>query len=671
MSERGGDGPLRALFGVTIAGRLLRWFLTLSVLPVVVVLLITDWMSGDAVRRMRLESLAAIAEQKCDRLHDHARERIRTVRALGVSPGVNDALRRLTERDRSVATLADLAFLESLASAYRSPDVMMIGPDLQILCSTADPLRAGQSLRDGRWRDGPLARAVDRARMLMHPDVSEPMEPDSGGPVTIYAVGPVIENRAVRGYLALQLDPRELEAIVLDETGLGASGMTLCAAVIGGELVLTTPTRFDPQAAFRARVPMGGRRLARLQEAARGMDFVGASLDLEGRPVLGAWTHVPALRWGLATIMSQEEALSLAARQRTVTMIIAGIGAVPAAFIAWSVARSLSRPLVRAVRASERLAEGDLASVIEPIGRGEPRRLLESMRSAVRSLAALLGRLRAGARELDRTAAEIRRTAKDQEEVAQGFGASATQVAAAVTEMTGTGRELAGTMSVVAEAAGNAAAAAGRGREGLAELDARARSLRDATDGVARRLATIRERATAINAVVTTITRVADRTNLLSINAALEAEKAGRSGVGFQVVAREINRLSEQTAEATTDIERIVAEMQESVAEGVDEMGRFSRVMEESAATSSQIAGRLSEVISLVEDLQRRFRSVAEGVEAQSIGTRQIAEAMTQLSDGARRTIAAVQAFVAASEQLERSAKSLDADVARFKLPEG
>lgn len=661
----------RIVLGETIAGRLLRWFVIISVAPVLVVLFVTWWIAQERVESMHMGSLAAIAELKADRLHGYARRRIQVVTALGISPGINETVRRLGD-PASTPDVRDeqIAYLHTLASVYDAPDVLVISLDGTILHSTGEPWLIRQSLETGPLRESALARAVDRARMLMQAEVSEPEAPRPGQLPMVYVVGPIIKGLTLVGFLAFELSSSTIDEVLLDATGLGETGQTTCAAILGADLVVTAPTRFDPDAAFNVRVPVGSRRLEQLQEAVRGADVVGRGEDELGRAVIGAWKHVAPFHWGLGVTMQEAEVFALAKRQQLAAFAVAIAAIIPAAFVAYTVARSLSRPIERAASASERLAGGDLATPIEPIGRGEPRRLLESMKSSVGTLGALLGRLRRSAAELEQTAGEIRRTSAEQEDVAQGFGASATEVAAAVTEMTGTGRELAGTMGLVAEAAENAAAAAGRGREGLAELDGRTRLLRDATEGVARRLETIRERAVAINTVVTTITRVADQTNLLSINAALEAEKAGRYGLGFQVVAREINRLSEQTGEATTDIERIVAEMQDAVAEGVGEMDRFSHVMEESAATTEEIGGRLSEIIGLVEDLKERFGRVAEGMDAQSIGTKQISEAMNQLSDGARRTIAAVRSFVAAGEQLERSAKALDQDVSRFKLPE-
>src|SRR3974390_3437909 len=107
-------------------------------------------------------------------------------------------------------------------------------------------------------------------------------------------------------------------------------------------------------------------------------------------------------------------------------------------------------------------------------------------------------------------------------------------------------------------------------------MDRTMRQLAESTGSIGSKLSVISENANGITLMVTTITKVADQTNLLSINAAIEAEKAGEAGRGFLVVAREIRRLADQTAVATLDIEQMVRHMQSAVSSGVMEMDRFS-----------------------------------------------------------------------------------------------
>src|SRR5687768_10090136 len=146
------------------------------------------------------------------------------------------------------------------------------------------------------------------------------------------------------------------------------------------------------------------------------------------------------------------------------------------------------------------------------------------------------------------------------------------------------------------------------------------------------KLAVLNEKAGNINQVVTTITKVADQTNLLSLNAAIEAEKAGEYGRGFAVVATEIRRLADQTAVATYDIEQMVKEMQSAVSAGVMGMDKFSEEVRRGVEEVRQVSTQLVQIIQQVQSLTPRFETVNDGMEAQTTSAQQISEALRQLS---------------------------------------
>ena len=168
--------------------------------------------------------------------------------------------------------------------------------------------------------------------------------------------------------------------------------------------------------------------------------------------------------------------------------------------------------------------------------------------------------------------------------------------------------------------------------------------------------------------MVTTITKVADQTNLLSINAAIEAEKAGEYGLGFLVVAREIRRLADQTAVATLDIERMVKEMQYSVSAGVMEMDKFSDQVRQGVGEVRNISEQLGHIIADVQTLSVRFEQVNEGMRAQSQGAEQIREAMVRLNEAANQTALSLQEFNKANDHLRDAVGELKEEVSRFKL---
>src|SRR5579871_978526 len=174
-------------------------------------------------------------------------------------------------------------------------------------------------------------------------------------------------------------------------------------------------------------------------------------------------------------------------------------------------------------------------------------------------------------------------------------------------------------MKEVADVAEQTAVRAASGQEGLTRMGATMRQVLEASASINARLAVLNEKTGNINTVVTTITKVADQTNLLSLNAAIEAEKAGEYGRGFAVVATEIRRLADQTATATYDIEQMVKEMQSAVAAGVMGMDKFSEEVRRGVEVVGQVSVELAQIIDQVQTLTPRFEMVGEGMEAQSV----------------------------------------------------
>jgi methyl-accepting chemotaxis protein WspA len=190
----------------------------------------------------------------------------------------------------------------------------------------------------------------------------------------------------------------------------------------------------------------------------------------------------------------------------------------------------------------------------------------------------------------------------------------------------------------------------------------------EAAGSINAKLAVLNERAGNINQVVTTITKVADQTNLLSLNAAIEAEKAGEYGRGFAAVAAEIRRLADQTAVATYDIEQMVKEIQSAVSAGVMGMDKFSEEVRRGMQDVQQISGQLSQIIQQVQTLAPRFEMVNEGMQAQATGAEQISEALLQLTDAAQQTVDSLGQSTMAIEELNQVSGNLQSGVARFKL---
>jgi methyl-accepting chemotaxis protein len=260
---------------------------------------------------------------------------------------------------------------------------------------------------------------------------------------------------------------------------------------------------------------------------------------------------------------------------------------------------------------------------------------------------------------LTSNATSIASSARQQASNVANINTSGNEIATAVNQISATSKELLRAMEQLAEDAEKTSTVATEGSRGLKGLGSSMESLSSATHTITDKLTTIRAKANKINSVVTAITKVADQTNLLSLNAAIEAEKAGEGGAGFAVVAREIRRLADQSALASMEIEQMVEAMQEAVSSGVAQTRELTEAMEQGIHASESISGQFGDIIQRVESMVPRYEAVHEGMQNQSEGAQQISEAMWQLTEMGRQTSESVDEMNGVSLQLHEAVRIL------------
>ncbi len=283
-------------------------------------------------------------------------------------------------------------------------------------------------------------------------------------------------------------------------------------------------------------------------------------------------------------------------------------------------------------------------------------------------LTALVSQAQKSSARVATSVTEIAATARQQQATAAETAATTTEIGATSREIHATSRDLVRTMNEVSVVSEQTSALAGSGQAGLTRMGDTMQNVMDAAGSVSAKLAILNEKAGNINQVVTTITKVADQTNLLSLNAAIEAEKAGEHGRGFSVVATEIRRLADQTAVATYDIEVMVKEIQSAVAAGVMGMDKFSDQVRRGMQDVQTAGSQLSQIIAQVQALAPRFQIVNEGMQAQASSAEQINQALVQLSEAAQQTVESLQQSSQAIDELNVVSNELRNGVSRFKV---
>jgi methyl-accepting chemotaxis protein WspA len=357
-----------------------------------------------------------------------------------------------------------------------------------------------------------------------------------------------------------------------------------------------------------------------------------------------------------------------AAQARVGDLMTLGIGLAVALFCAYFLLRAITRPLGRLVSVLDVMRTGNLSGRLIVDRGDEFGTLATGFNRMTDELAGLVGQVQASGLKVDASITEIAATAREQQATATEIATTTTQIGATSREISATSKELVGTMHDVAAVAEQSAVLAGQGQSGLTHMEDTMQRVMDAAGSINAKLSVLSEKAGNISQVVTTITRVADQTNLLSLNAAIEAEKAGEYGRGFAVVATEIRRLADQTAVATYDIDQMVKEIQSAVVAGVMGMDKFSEEVRRGIREVQQVGGQLTQVIQQVQALAPRVESVNDGMQAQASGAEQITQALTQLGEAAQQTVDSLRQSGQAIDELNRVAIGLRGGVSRFTL---
>jgi methyl-accepting chemotaxis protein/ABC-type amino acid transport substrate-binding protein len=272
--------------------------------------------------------------------------------------------------------------------------------------------------------------------------------------------------------------------------------------------------------------------------------------------------------------------------------------------------------------------------------------------------------------EVTRGATRIAGSARQQADTAATFESSAAHAATAVQAIARTLEALLQSVEGINRVARQTTERAEAGREQLQQLDGVMRVMADANLRMGERVQRVKKSAEKIKLATVMMVKVVDQTNLLSVNSAIEAEKAGEHGRGFRVVSGEIQRLADQSADATLQIEEIVRDMQLGVDEAVHEAEETRTQVGEGVEQAAQIGEELRGIMQEVGQLSARFEEIRRLVSEQSSGTEAIERSIRQVHDGAEAVSSSSRDFSAVADHLQKAIDSLRTDVSTLRKPE-
>ncbi|MDR8364591.1 methyl-accepting chemotaxis protein [Pseudomonas sp. JL3] len=350
----------------------------------------------------------------------------------------------------------------------------------------------------------------------------------------------------------------------------------------------------------------------------------------------------------------------------TVTLLVIATGLT--LLFAWLLTNSITKPIANALSAAEEIAEGNLTRPITVDGEDEAGRLLAAMAKMQEKLRDTLQRISGSATQLASAAEELNSVTDESARGLTQQNNEIEQAATAVNEMTSAVEEVARNAVSTSEASKNATTSAGDGRDLVQETVSAIERMSADVQSTANLIGDLANESRDIGKVLDVIRGLADQTNLLALNAAIEAARAGEAGRGFAVVADEVRALAHRTQQSTSEIERMIGSIQSGTEHAVDSM-RNSTERAESTLNIARGAGMsLDTINSAIVEINERNLVIASAAEEQAQVAREVDRNLVNIRDLSVQSATGANQTSAASNELSRLALDLNNMVGRFSL---
>ena len=330
--------------------------------------------------------------------------------------------------------------------------------------------------------------------------------------------------------------------------------------------------------------------------------------------------------------------------------------------------RSITQPIAQALEAAEAIAEGNLTRPIKVDGSDEAGRLLQAMAKMQGKLRDTLQRISGSATQLASAAEELNCVTDESAKGLTQQNNEIEQAATAVNEMTSAVEEVARNAVSTSEASKNATASAGDGRDLVLETVSAIERMSGDVQSTATLIGNLAAESRDIGKVLDVIRGLTDQTNLLALNAAIEAARAGEAGRGFAVVADEVRALAHRTQQSTSEIERMIGSIQGGTEQAVDSM-RNSTERAESTLNIAKGAGlALDTINTAIVEINERNLVIASAAEEQAQVAREVDRNLVNIRDLSVQSATGASQTSSASNELSRLAVDLNSMVSRFSL---
>lgn len=665
--------------------KLLASFLVLSIPPLIVLLWISLQSASSSLEKIAIDKIEAVRSLKLQQIDSFFSALENELSLVKSDSQISQSLSELvdayasTNSTDSAQWLALKQHIQPVADAVISAtgwyDMFFISPDGHIVYSQAGESDVGMSLIND-LSESSFGKIFSKAKNAGQIDFMlsdfQPYSPSNGKPAA-FMLTSISQNEMLQGYLALQIPLERINQIMQQREGMGETGESY---LVGTDKRMRSDSFLDPnnrtvERSFAGNLANNGIDTEAVEAALSNTTDTRTLTDYNGNKVLSAFAPFSYgdIQWALIVEIDEAEALQAVNELWEKGIIALVVTMIIVVLLGTIIAKNASKTvdnIGRIARIADGIANGDLTQDIEVTQNDEVGKLEGSMRTMVEKLRSMIDGISGAAETLSAAAEEMSNTTNQISSTINNQQVATDSVASAVTQMTASIEDVSRNTNNAAEAAQNTSKKMLQSKQEVSGVVVEVSNMEGQLKNTVELIEELKSEATEISGILDVIKGIADQTNLLALNAAIEAARAGEQGRGFAVVADEVRTLAMNTQQSTGKIEDMIKKLQAGSTNSVEAMQAGVQQTELIVGNVNETAEVIKNSQSAMQEIEQMSIQIASAIHQQLEASNEISQNTNEISLLNNDSVSCASDISQASQDLARLSNELVTMVGQF-----